>query len=189
MFKLKIAALIFLLSTSFVFAQKSVNITTGIDRDSLLTVAKEIIDSAQAKVLISVDEDGIPHARQMDPFAPEEDMVVWLATNPNTRKVMQIKNNPNVAIFYYFPKRHAYVTMNGKAELVNNPEMKNKYWKSYWTRYYPNKEKDMILIKVIPQRLELISIRNKLFWKDNTFMPQFVELNPAKIAPIMLKPK
>ena len=42
MFKLKIAALIFLLSTSLVFAQKSQNITTGIGETVFLWLLKKL---------------------------------------------------------------------------------------------------------------------------------------------------
>ena len=177
MFKLKIAALIFLLSTSLVFAQTSVNITTGINDDSLLTIAREIIDSAGAKVLVTVDQDGIPHARQMDPFTPDENFTIWFATNPHTRKVKQIKNNPNAAVFYYDPDSGGYVSINGVAELINDPDAKKKYWKGYWKRYYANPEEDMILIKFKPERMELISFKHGLFWKDSTFIPQYIEFD------------
>ena len=148
-----------------------------ISRDSLLMVSKMIIDSARCRVLVSVDEEGKPHAREMDPFAPEEGMIIWFATNPNTRKVKQIKNNPNVAVFYYDTKTLSYVSINGKAQLINNPAEKEKHWKKYWKVYYPDRNKDMILIKVIPDRLELVSYKYKLFWQTDSFMPQYIKFN------------
>ncbi len=157
-----------------VFSQNQ-NISADISSDSLFKVASMIIDSARCSVLVSVDEEGRPHAREMDPFDPDENMVIWFATNPNTRKVQQIRNNPNVAVFYYDTKGMSYVSINGEAELVNDPAEKEKHWKKYWKRYYPDRDKDMILIKVIPERMELISYKYKLFWKNESFMPQYIE--------------
>ena len=157
-----------------VFAQ-NINISTGISNDSLLKVSHLIIDSARCRVLVSVDKEGRPHVREMDPFAPDDNMVIWFATNPNTRKVQQIKNNPNVAVFYYATKGLSYVSINGKAELVNDPAEKEKHWKDYWKRYYPDRNKDMILIKVVPERLELVSYKYKIFWKNESFLPQYIE--------------
>jgi general stress protein 26 len=164
-------------SPALLAQDESTNAQAEVSRDSLLHASRTIIDSAKCKVLVSVDEDGKPHAREMDPFAPDENMVIWFGTNPGTRKVQQIKGNPNVAVFYYDSKSISYVSINGTAELVNDPELKKKYWKDYWDRYYADPEKDYILIKVVPERLELISYQYNLFWKGDSFMPQSVEFD------------
>jgi general stress protein 26 len=160
--------------------EESTSMQAEVSRDSLLKIAHIIVDSAKCKVLVSVDEEGKPHAREMDPFAPEENWTIWFGTNPNTRKVQQIKNNPNVAVFYYDTKSVSYVSINGTAELVNDPKLKQKYWKDYWDRYYADPEKDYILIKVVPDRLELISYQYQLFWKGDSFMPQSVDLDAGE---------
>lgn len=158
----------------------SASMQAEVSRDSLLKIAHIIVDSAKCKVLVSVDEDGKPHAREMDPFAPEENWTIWFGTNPNTRKVQQIKNNPNVAVFYYDSKSLSYVSINGTAELLNDQKLKQKYWKDYWDRYYADPEKDYILIKVVPDRLELISYQYQLFWTGDAFMPQVVEFEKGE---------
>jgi len=75
-----------------------------VSRDSLLTYARMIVDSSDSHVLVTVDETGKPHARTMSPFTPEEDWTIWLGTFPTSRKAQQIKNNPNVVVFYYDSK-------------------------------------------------------------------------------------
>ena len=145
-----------------------------ISRDSLLTVARTIIDSARCRTFITVDENGKPQARAMSPFPPEENMVIWLGTNPRSRKVKQIKNNPNVVVYYYDTKGRSYVSVAGKARIVNDPEKKAHYWKKSWTRFYPDPDKDYTLIEVTPKRLEICSFKYKLFW-DLTGKPAFVE--------------
>ncbi len=136
----------------------------GISADSLLTIARTIIDSAGCRTFITVDENNKPQARAMSPFPPEEDMIVWLGTSVNSRKVKQIKNNPHVMVYYYDTDGLSYVSVAGTAHLVDDPEKKSHYWREGWTRFYPDPEKDYILIQVIPERMEICSFKYKLFW-------------------------
>ena len=162
-------------TVSSVMAQENQNfVFQKLSRDSLLTLSRTIIDSAQCRILITVDENGKPQARTMSPFPPEENMIIWLGTNPRSRKVQQIKNNPNVMVYYYDTKGESYVSVAGHARIVNDPEKIAHYWKEGWTRYYPDPEKDYTLIEVTPERLEICSFKYKLFW-DSTGKPAFVE--------------
>ncbi len=145
-----------------------------ISRDSLFTIAHAIIDSARSRTFITVDEKGKPQARTMYVFPPEENMVLWLGTSTRSRKVKQIKNNPNVMVFYFDTKGRSYVSIAGQARLVNDPEKKAHYWKKSWTRYFPDPENDYILIEVTPNRMEICSYKYKLFW-DSKGLPAFIE--------------
>jgi len=147
-----------------------------LSRDSLLNVARTIIDSAKCRVFITVDEAGKPSAREMSPFPPETDWTIWLGTNPNSRKAKQIRQNPNVIIYYYYAENMSYVSVAGTASLINDPEKKTKYWRDAWNRFYPDREKDYILIKVTPERLEVCSFGYKIFWNPDG-SPQFVDFN------------
>ena len=162
------------ITSSLVAQELLVKDRPAIDRDSLLTVAHAIIDTAQCHILITVDENGMPQARTMSVFPIEENMVIWLGTSTDSRKVKQIRNNPNVMVYYYDTKGHSYVSIAGQARLVNDPEKKAHYWKKSWTRYYPDPEKDYILIEVTPKRMEICSYKHKLFW-DSKGLPAFIE--------------
>jgi len=155
--------LIFLFVLSFLKAQEKVeDYPEGISSDSLLTIARTIIDSAKCRTFITVDEKGKPQARAMSPFPPEENMIIWLGTSVNSRKVKQIKNNPQVMVYYYDADGLSYVSVAGTARLVDDPEKKAHYWKDGWTRFYPDPEKDYILIQVTPERMEICSFEYKL---------------------------
>jgi general stress protein 26 len=147
-----------------------------VSRDSLLTYAWMIVDSSDSHVLVTVDETGKPHARTMSPFTPEEDWTIWLGTFPTSRKAQQIKNNPNVVVFYYDSKSFSYVNVSGTARLVNDPDLKAKYWKEGWKRFYPDRVTDYILIEVTPERLEVCSFKYNLLW-DKDGIPPSVEFN------------
>ena len=130
-----------------------------LSRDSLMVIARAIIDSADCRAFITVDEHGKPCARTMSAFPLEENFVVYLGTNPNSRKVKQIRQNPNVIVYFYDSKGLSYVSLIGKARLVDDAEKKAHYWVEGWNRWYPDRDEDYILIEVTPERLEMFSFQ------------------------------
>lgn len=137
-----------------------------ISRDSILIYARTIMDSAQCRILVTVDESGKPQARTMAPFPPEEDWTIWLGTSPGSRKVKQIEHNPNVIVYYYETKGKSYVSIFGTAQLVNDETLKEKYWNPSWKIFYADREKDYILIEVKPEKMEICSFKYRLFWDE-----------------------
>lgn len=143
-------------------------------RQFLLGAAKEIIRSAGKVALITQDENGIPQIRTMDPFEPESDFTVWLATHPNTRKVLQIKHNPNVTLYYPDKNDKGYVVIHGKATLVNEQKEKDARWKEEWKNFYGNRTDQYLLIKVTPDYLELINYNRGISGDPKTWQPAVV---------------
>jgi len=62
----------------------------------------------------------LPQARIVDPFAPEADFTIWVATNPLTRKVAEIRQDPRVTLLYFNAAAAEYVTVLGTATLVSD---------------------------------------------------------------------
>lgn len=123
----------------------------------LISAAREIIAEAGTCALITLDEKDLPMVRVMDPFLPESDFTVWFGTNSKSRKVNQIKKNPNVTIYYLDSDASGYVVIHGIAQLVNDKREKEKRWKVEWEAFYPNKTEEYLLIKVSPEWMEVIS--------------------------------
>jgi len=126
-------------------------------RNKLTVAAREIMTSAQTCALITLDKEGRPRVRVMDPFIPESDFTVWLGTNSNSRKVDQIKNDPRVTLYYLEDGASGYVMIHGTAYLVDDPKEKEKRWKPQWEAFYPDDREGYLLIKIIPEWLEVIS--------------------------------
>ena len=139
--------------------------------DSLEQVAREIIAAANYAALITLDAEGHPRARVMDPFPPEEGMTVWLATNPRSRKVEQITADSRVTLYYFDETGLGYVTLMGTARLVNDAEEKARRWKPGWEAFYPDRESSYLLIEVTPQRMEVISVKHGLDGDPSTWTP------------------
>jgi len=143
--------------------------------DRLLEVAGEVIDAAGYATLATVDEDGRPRLRVMDPLPPGPGMVIWFATNPATRKVREIRANREVTVFYFDPGSLAYVTISGTARLVDDADEKAEHWKDAWARFYPNQSDAVLLIEVTPRWMEVVSVTHGVTGPDETWLPPIVE--------------
>lgn len=125
--------------------------------NQLKIAAKEIMANAGTCALITIDAEGRPRVRTMDAFLPENDFTVWFGTNPKSRKVDQIKNDPRVTLYYMDKDGSGYVMIHGKAQLINDSAEKEKRWKLEWEAFYPDKDKSYLLIKVTPEWMEVVS--------------------------------
>jgi general stress protein 26 len=150
-----------------------------LDRQSLLATAREIMNTARYCALITIDPTGRPHARAMDPFSPEEDMVVWLATNPKSRKVREIRRNQRVTLYYFVREDQAYVTISGRARIVRDAREKAKHWKDEWKDFYPDLQ--YLLIAVKPEKLEVISVKQGIIGDSITWTPPAVTFGRRKL--------
>lgn len=148
---------------------------TADEREKLLEAAREIMQEAGICTLITLDENGQPRARPMDAFSPDEHFVVWMATNPNSRKVKQLQQQPLVSLYYFHQPSGSYVLLSGKAELVTNTEAKQKYWKPQWQDFYPDYPNNYLLIEVTPIWLEVLSESRQIVGDSVTWQPPRVE--------------
>lgn len=129
---------------------------TTAPRDTLLAVARDIIDAARYCGLVTTVEGGMTRVRAMDPFSPESDMTIWMGTNRETRKVKEIEGEPRVTLYYAAPDGSGYVTIFGTATLVDEAEEKAARWKPEWESFYQDPASEYLLIQVTPHRLEVI---------------------------------
>jgi general stress protein 26 len=141
--------------------------------DQLIEAARDIISTTTTCALITMN-DSIPMARAMDPFPPESDFTVWFGTNPKSRKVNQIKKNPNVTLYYSDKDTPGYVVIHGIAQLVNDQAEKEKRWKDAWKAFYPDKNESYLLIKVSPEWMEVISYKHGIIGDISTWQPPSV---------------
>lgn len=148
-----------------------------VSEDSLVLIAREIIEAANYVALISLDADGHPQARVMDPFSPEDDMTVWLATNPRSRKVAQIRTDDRVTLYYFDAPGLSTVTLMGTARLVNDSAEKAGRWKAGWEAFYPDRDSSYLLIEVRPTHMEIVSDKHGLRGDPVTWTPDRVEFH------------
>ena len=151
-----------------------------LSKDELISAAREIIATARYCALITIDSKGRVHARTMDPFPPDENLVIWFGTNPKSRKVAEIRRHSRVTIYYFDRESPAYVTISGFARLVSNRAEKAKRWKDEWKAFYPDREKGYLLIAVTPKELEIVNEKKGIVGDAALWTPPSVRFGAGR---------
>jgi general stress protein 26 len=143
--------------------------------DSMIIAEREIMGAQKYCALVTIYSSGRANIRTMNPFPPEQDMTVWMATNSRSRKVKEIRNNSKVVLYYAnHSQATGYVAITGRAELVDDMEEKMKRKRDYWPQAFPD-WKYLVLIKVIPEKLEVIDYKHQLVNAPDSWDPPSVE--------------
>jgi general stress protein 26 len=149
----------------------------SVGRAELISAARAIMHASPRAALITVDAAGRAQARTMDVAPPDEKMVVWLATNPRSRKVEEIRRNPSVTLYYFDPAAPGYVSLLGRARLVDTPEARERHWQRQWDAFYAHRS-DALLIEVVPEELEIVDVARGIEGHPETWQPPTVRFEP-----------
>jgi len=144
----------------------------------VIAAARDIMQQARYCTLITIGPDGQPQARVVDPFLPDADLTIWMATSALTRKVQEIGRDQRVTLVYFAPATFEYVTVIGKAVLNTEAAQKAAHWKTEWAALYKdqNRGEDYVLLRVKPSRLEVVSTRRGINNDPKTWRPVTVNL-------------
>ncbi len=143
----------------------------------LPAAARSIVTSATYATFITVDGSGQPQSRTVQPVEPDSNWVVWFATNPRTRKVQQLRANSRAALHYFDRERLSYVAITGRAYLVRDRATKRAHWNPAWTPFYADQDTSVVLVRVVPDRVEVVSTKlgvdsDQKSWLPSSFVPQ-----------------
>ena len=145
-----------------------------ISSQEIKNLAFEIIKDSKNSVFITIDSLGKPASRIMDHHIINKNFDIYLVTNPFSRKVTHLRLNSSISINFQSPDGENYVSINGKGILIDDINLKIKYWKNEWTPFYNNIDTDCVLIQIIPQSLELVSLSNDIIGDPKTWKPKTI---------------
>ncbi len=143
----------------------------------LPAAARSIVAAATYATFVTIDGSGQPQARTVQPGAPDADWMVWFATNPRTRKVQQLRANSRAALHYFDRDRLSYVAITGRAYIVTDRATKRAQWNPAWTPFYADQDTSVVLVRVVPDRVEVVSTAlgvdsDKRSWLPSSFVPK-----------------
>lgn len=145
-------------------------------REEIIAAARDIMAAAVNCALVTIGPDGTPQARMMDPFPPDEELTVWMATSRETRKVAEIRADPRVTLIYFDRDNPGYATLVGRVRLIDDAEEKRARWKDAWREYYPGgPDGDLyLLLEFVPERLEVVSMEHAIAAEPLAWKPAIV---------------
>jgi general stress protein 26 len=133
-----------------------------VKRDTLIFAAREIMKETTFCGLVTIDSTGQPQVRTMNPFPANDELITWFATSRNSRKVREIKNNPKVCVYFAdLTAAKGYVNIAGTAKVLDDKELLTKMKRSYWDNI-PNWQDNFVLIKIIPNTMEVVNYKHGL---------------------------
>jgi general stress protein 26 len=144
---------------------------------AIRSAAADIMKVARQCTLVTIGEDGQPQARIVEPLIAA-DGSIWIATNPLTRKVQEIKKDPRVTLMFFNAAAGEYVAVLGRAGLVSDAARKAAHWRAEWKPFYKDEHRgaDFVLFEVRPHRLEVSSARHKMDNDPLTWRPVILEI-------------
>lgn len=148
---------------------QTISAQNAIPRDSLLAGAKDIITQTTYCGLVTTNATGLTQVRTMNPFPVKDDFVIWFATSRTSEKVSEIRNNQAVNVYFAdHSKAIGYVSISGKAEVIDNKELLEKMKRDYWEGI-PNWKDIFVLIKITPVAMEVINYKYGINNDPQTF--------------------
>lgn len=117
----------------------------------------EAIKSPQLMSLATVTEDGKPWVRYVTGFG-SEDLTLRFVTSLKSRKVSQMKNNPEVHIVCGASTLEAtqfYLQICGRAEITTDEEERHRCWNDELKAYFSGPDDPNYCIGIIePYKIE-----------------------------------
>jgi general stress protein 26 len=140
------------------------------DESEARKLSLQLMETAWAVYVTTIDGKGSPHTRAMDNWRSKErfpkltklfesnDDVFWilLGTNTSSAKMRHLKENKSVNVYYCEPREFHGVMFSGFAEVVTDRSLKEEAWHDYWTMYYPKgvTDPDYTVLSLHPIRAE-----------------------------------
>lgn len=128
------------------------------DRAVLLAATRALLAEDRLGTFITVDVAGWPRARTVFLSAPDDDLTLWIATRPGSRKLAQLAASPQAAVHVALDAKSSYASLTGTARAVADPatvEAKNRYRGEMLAKFFPDYPRDLALIAFTPDWLEV----------------------------------
>jgi len=114
------------------------------EKKEIVEFVMEIMKRTRAGFMSTLNEDGLPEIRAIKNFwcpelyeghpakvlaeIEEDPLTIYVSTNTSSTKVKQIKENPNVAIYYSIPEEYKGVMFQGEVEIMDDVDFKKMLW-------------------------------------------------------------
>lgn len=119
--------------------------------------ARAMLEEIGTVMLVTHEPGGGLHARPMQVLGIEHD-VVWFFSDAKSSKTMEIGRDHDVLLAASCPERGEYVSVQGRARVVQDEDKQRRLWTDEARRWFPDgtRSEELALIGV--------RMRNAEFW-------------------------
>ena len=144
------------------FARQNVAVEPGLyrtgDPKDLIAAARAIVATGVHTTLASVDSAGMPRARTMAVYMPDDSTTFWMSTRPSSRKLDQFAKNSKASLHFADAEQWGYATFMGS--VVAHADEKTVRQRSFFPEdlrndLFPNFPSDMVMLEFQPSWLEV----------------------------------
>lgn len=131
--------------------------TDSTERSEQIRKLRELVKDIDIGMLTTINEDGSLHSRPMSTNGQVEfDGDLWFFTYASSHKVTEVDQHQQVNVSFSSPDNQRYVSMSGKAQLVQDHNKIEELWKPELQAWFPKglEEPDIALLKVSVDRAE-----------------------------------
>lgn len=122
----------------------------------------ELIKDIETAMLVTADTDGTLRSRPMGTQQIESDGDLWFFTGKNSSKTHAIEHDQHVNISYSSPKDNRYVSVSGRAEIIEDKKKIEELWNPMLKAWFPEgiDDPNITLIKVNVEQAEFWDIKS-----------------------------
>lgn len=126
------------------------------ETDGVRKVA-ELIKDIRTAMLVTLTPQGKPHSRPMATQEAEFDGSVWFLTDVDSGKITDIAAFPTVGITYASSASESYLSLTGKAQVLNDRQRIADFWNSFMKAWFDGPDDPRI-------RLIRVDIEEAEYW-------------------------
>lgn len=132
--------------------------------EELLDITRHMIRAVDYCFLITLDDSGLPNARLLQHFKPDDSLTIWFGTSPKSRKIQELKRDNRLTVAFYHADETAYVILKGTARLVDDLDKRKTTWYEHWIAFFPAGPAgdDYMLIEFTPTQIELMNFAKSI---------------------------
>lgn len=138
--------------------------------EAIVAGARALMAADPDAALVTVDASGQPRVRSVRAFLAEPDatdpraaMTVWVMTREGTRKIAQVRDHPQVSLYFDDDAKTSYLSIMGAATVHTDPAhppiaalLARKDLEGYAAFFWPEFPKGFVMIEVRPRWIEFM---------------------------------
>lgn len=118
---------------------------------------RDLVKDVRVGMLTTQSTDGKLHSRPMFTYETDFDGDLWFMTGSDTSKAREINYDKDVNIAYSEPAKNLYISVSGKAQLINDRARIKKIWNPLLKAWFEGPDDPTI-------RLLKISVSEAEYW-------------------------